>query len=413
MKRILTLTLLLAILLPLSPSSASAANIQAAFIREGNLWVLKNGEETQITRSGTILGTPKWSPGGNMLAYQLSVAIEPATDEKQQSEVWIYNAKSGENKKIFHDGYSPKWAPNRNELAFNARGILNISNLKQFYNIAAGVSDYTWLPDGSGFLLSAAGTLRPDGWSSAALFTKKVAKPYEKIELFGGVEPFFTLPREVGTTAKNKLIAVNAEHFNYSPSGRWISFIVSPTASWSMDSNMLCVIDHEGNNFEVLDEIVFEVGEPKWAPSADTVAFIAGGGRIVFGFKNKDLKVRDMPVSGSLTPADYADLDFSWITNTSLVAERIKEQEWTNDFSKHPLPALYFIDLAENKQRKITSPPPGFGDYAPQFINGINKIVWLRGTSITDRNRTLWKANPDGSRAAEWVKNVEQVVFYQ
>jgi hypothetical protein len=414
MKLILIFALILSALFPSGSSAAPDNHVLAAFIRDGNLWLLKDGQETQLTKSDKVLSRPIWSHDGKMLAYQLSAPAEFTPEEKQQSEVWTYNVATGEKKKIFHDGYSPTWAPDRNILAFNDKGILNISTLKRFYNIATGVSNYTWLPDGSGFLLSAAGMLRPDGWSSATLFTKKVAQPFQNIVLFGGVEPFFTLPREVGTTDKNKLIAVYAEQLTYSPSSKWISFIVSPTASWSMDSNMLCVMDSEGKNFEVLDEVVkFEVGQPKWAPSTDTIAFIAGGGRIVFGLKNKDLKVKEMPASGTLTPATYADLDFNWVSDTTLVAARIKEQEWTNDFSLHPLPVLYFIDFAGSKQTKLTSPPEGFGDYAPQYVRGLNKIVWLRGTSITDKNRTLWKANPDGSEPTEWMKNMEEIEFYQ
>jgi hypothetical protein len=269
------------------------------------------------------------------------------------------------------------------------------------------------MPDGSGFLLSSSGNLNPDGWSSASLFIKKVGDNYEDIVLFGGVEPFFTLPREVGTNDQNKLIAVYAEQLAYSPSGKWISFVVSPTASWSMDSNMVCVIDKEGKNFEVLDEMILDVGQPKWSPSTDTLAYIAGGGRIVFGFKNKDLKVKEMPVAGTYTPAHYADLDFNWISNKSLVVSRLREQEWTNDFSKHPLPSLYTLNIDSKKQMKITSPPKGFGDYAPQFIPSIQKLVWLRGTSLTDTKRDLWIGNMDGTGAKEWLRDIEKIVVYQ
>ncbi|WP_240758428.1 hypothetical protein [Lysinibacillus sp. SGAir0095] len=245
------------------------------------------------------------------------------------------------------------------------------------------------------------------------MFTKKVGDNYEDIVLFGGVVPFFTLPREIGTSDKNMLNAIHAEQLSYSPNGQWISFVVSPTASWSMDSNMVCVIDKEGNNFEVLDEMILHVGDPKWAPTTDKIAYIAGGGRIVFGFKNKDLKLKVMPVSGTYTPDNYADLDFNWVTDDLLVTSRIKEHEWSNDFSKHPLPVLYTINIDTEKQTKITNPPTGFGDYAPQFIPSIKKLVWLRGTSITDTNRNLWKANSDGTEATEWVRDVEEIVFYK
>ncbi|MGE8081344.1 TolB family protein [Peribacillus loiseleuriae] len=294
MKRAFLLTLILAILFPLAPSAAVENQVKAAFIRGGNLWTLIDGQETQLTDSGKVFAKPQWSTDGNWLVYQVEAPSEFHNGEKQ-SEVWTYNIKTDEKKKIFYNGYSPKWAPHKNVIAYNDNGILDISDFKRFYNIATGVSDFTWLPDGIGFLLSSSGTLRPDGWSSASLFTKKIGDNYEDIVLFGGVEPFFTLPREIGTTDKNKLIAVYAKQLTYSPSGKWISFVVSPTASWSMDSNMVCVIDKEGKNFGVLDEMILDVGEPKWAPSTDTIAYIAGGGRIVFGFKNKDLKVKEMP----------------------------------------------------------------------------------------------------------------------
>lgn len=349
MGRILFITLVFSILFPLTPFAANEQNVKAGFIRNGNLWTLINNEEKQITNSGKVFGNPKWSRDGKWLLYQ-SAAPSEFKDKEQQSEVWVYHIETRETKKIFYDGYAPTWAPNKNVIAFNAEGILNISDFKRFYNIATGVHGYTWLPDGSGFLLSSAGTLQPDGWTSAILFTKKVRDNYKDIVLFGGVDHFFTLPREIGTNNNNKIIAVYTSNFNFSPSKKWISFIVSPTASWSMDSNMLCVISSDGKNFKVLDELIFGVGEPKWAPSSDTIAYIAGGGRIVLGFKDKDLKVQEIPVSAKYTPPNYADLDFDWLSDKSIVTSRVMAREWSNDFSKHPLPSLFSIDIKTNKQ---------------------------------------------------------------
>ncbi|MGE8203419.1 TolB family protein [Heyndrickxia sp. NPDC080065] len=411
MGRILLLTIVLSILFPVSILATGEKDVKAGFIRDGNLWVLINNKEKQITNTGKVYDSPKWSHDGKWLLYQNEAPSKFQENEKQV-EVWVYNIETKEKKKIFYDGYSPTWAPNKNIVAFNSRGILDISNFKRFYNIATGVDSYTWLPDGSGFLLSSAGVLRPDGWSSAILFTKKVNENYKDIVLFGGVKPFYTLPREIGVN-NNKIIAVYAGNFEFSPSHKWISFIVSPTASWSMDSNMLCVISKDGKDFHVLDEVIFGVGKPKWAPSSDTIAFIAGGGRIVFGFKNKDLKIREMPVSGTYTPPNYADLDFDWVTDKTIVTSRVKETEWSNDFSKHPLPELYSINIETKKQVNITKPPKGYGDYSPLFVESIGKLVWLRGTSITDLKRTLWKAKPDGTDAREWIKNVDAIEFYE
>ena len=352
MKRAFFLTFILAILFPLSPSAALEDQIKAAFIRDGNLWTLINNKEKQITKTRKVFGQPKWSKDGQWLLYQNEAPSEHKDKEIQQ-EIWAYHIQTSEKKKIFYDAYAPSWSPKKNVIAFNQVGTINISDLSRFFNIAVGVHGYTWLPDGSGVFLSSAGTLQPEGWTSAILFTKKVGENYKDVVLFGGVDHFFTLPREIGTNQDNKIIAVYADDFNYSPSKKWISFIVSPTASWSMDSNMLCVISGEGKNFKVLDEIILHVGKPKWAPSNDTIAYIAGGGRIVLGFKNKDLKIEEMPASTKYTPENYVDLDFDWITDTEIVSSRSKkEEEWSNDFNKHPLPALFPLILEQINNKK-------------------------------------------------------------
>ncbi|WP_160718649.1 TolB family protein [Bacillus sp. USDA818B3_A] len=411
MKKVLLITLIVTLLFPI-PSFAENKEVKAAFIRDGNLWTLINNKEKQITSTGKVIGQPKWSKDGQWLLYQ-NEAPSMHMDKELQHEIWAYHLQTGEKKKIFYDGYSPTWSPKKNVIAYNQEGILDISDFTRFYNIATGVNSFTWLPDGSGFMLSSAGTLRPDGWTSAILFTKKVGDDYKDIVLFGGVDRLFKLPREIGTTKDNKIIAVYAEDFNYSPSKKWISFIVSPTASWSMDSNMLCVISSDGKNFSVLDELIFDIGKPKWAPSTDTIAYIAGGGRIVFGFKNKDLKIEVMPASTKYTPDNYIDLDFDWISDTAIVSSRSKAAEWTNDFTKHPLPSLYFIDLRSNRQQKITDPPKGYGDYNPIYVKSMDQLVWYRKTSIIDNTRNLWKANTNGTDVKLWLKNVDTIEFYE
>jgi Tol biopolymer transport system component len=411
MYRSLLLTVILLFQLPLfiHANVNDINDLKAAFIREGNLWILSNGEEKQITKSGQVYN-PKWSHDGKWVLYQKRVPSE-ISSEKTQSEIWVYNIETNETIKIFYNGYNPQWAPHRNRVAFQDHKILDISTFKQFYNIALGVSDYAWLPDGSGFLLSSSAALRPDGWTNPILFKKELKDDFDKIKLTGEVETFFTIPKELGE-GEQKMISIHANHFEFSPSNKWISFIVSPTASWSMDSNMLCVISFDGKDFQVLDEVIFGVGLPKWAPTKDILAYIAGGGRIVFGFKNKDLKIRELPASASLTPENYAELNFTWKDDQSIITSRVRESEWSNDFSKHPLPSLYLVDIETNKQIKITDPPKGKGDYDPYYIKTINQLVWFRSQSIIGK-KDLWVANADGTKAKEWIKNVDTIVFYE
>lgn len=53
-----------------------------------------------------------------------------------------------------------------------------------------------------------------------------------------------------------------------------------------------------------------------------------------------------------------------------------------------------------------------YGDYQPKFIPSVKKIIWFRGTSLIDNKRNVWIANPDGSKATEWLKNVESITVY-
>ncbi|MGG1401593.1 hypothetical protein ABE288_27810 [Bacillus salipaludis] len=59
-----------------------------------------------------------------------------------------------------------------------------------------------------------------------------------------------------------------------------------------------------------------------------------------------------MPASTKYTPENYIDLDFDWISDNAIVSSRKKEAEWLNDFNKHPLPSLYFINIKTNKRTK-------------------------------------------------------------
>ncbi|RFU60854.1 hypothetical protein D0466_19935 [Peribacillus glennii] len=73
---------------------------------------------------------------------------------------------------------------------------------------------------------------------------------------------------------------------------------------------MLCVIEYRQVFFR-MDEIITHVTPPVWPPAKNTLGYIAGGGRIVFGIKNKKLKAADVPAyqTAELTPPGFPDLD--------------------------------------------------------------------------------------------------------
>ncbi|WP_225986005.1 hypothetical protein [Psychrobacillus glaciei] len=188
---------------------------------------------------------------------------------------------------------------------------------------------------------------------------------------------------------------------------------MSPTASWSMDSDMICVISTDGKEFEVIDEMALGF-ESKWEFNKNLLGFIAGGGRIVFGFKNKDLKVKELPAYHSLdlTPKNYADMGFSWVNETSLIVSRVPETEWSNDSKMHPKASLYNIPLYGHEQVRITTPPKEEEDSTPQFLPIINKITWIRGNTLPHYKADLWVADPYGDNAKVWINNIGFYSFF-
>jgi hypothetical protein len=398
---------------PFWHAEASFENIKAAFNRDGHLWVKTNGKEEKITKElANYPYPPKWSHDGKWIVYMKEVK-SPEDIQDPQYDIWVYNLKTKQHKEIFQNGGNPKWSPTENIVAFQGGGVLNVSDLDSFYNVSLGVDDYSWLPDGKGFIASSSASLRPDGWTNPILYKIPFKEDYKTNPNLQNAEKFFVIPSEL-SNGKASILSIGAENFKFSPDGKWISFMVSPTASWSMDSNMLCTISSEGDKFEVIDEIIWAVGDPKWAYTKNRLGYIAGGGRIVFGFKDKDLKITDLPAyqTVELTPPDYADLRFTWINHSSLIVSRVKESEWSNDPDKRPKASLYSVNLIEKIQEKITNPPKGLSDDHPEYLKTVNKISWLRHKE-TDYTGDLWIADRDGKNAEIWIKDISRYSIYE
>lgn len=388
--------------------------IKAAFTRDGYLWTKIGEVEERLTlEQAKYPYPPQWSHDGKWILYQKKVPATVNPNPDVQSEIWVYSLDSKIHTRIFYDGINPKWSPKENIIAFQSGGVLNIANLKEFKNVALGVDDYQWFPDGQGFIVSSSASLRPDGWTNPTLYKIPLEKEFTKVELTTNVKPFFEIPKEL-SNGKTSVMSINASDFAFSPYRNWISFIVSPTASMAMDSDMVCVISSNGTNFQVLDETILGLAIPKWAPNNNLLGYIAGGGKIVFGFKNKKLKVTELPVSKSinLTPLAFAEMDFTWVDDQSLIVSRVPERDWSNEAANRPEPSLYSIQLNDEKQNKITSPQKGVGDYQPDYLDINNKISWFR-KSLTDFSGDIWIADVNGKNAELWIQNVDLYSFYQ
>ncbi|MDP4085923.1 MAG: TolB domain-containing protein [Bacillota bacterium] len=406
---------LLCFLILVSPQLTNAEKAiptKLAFIRDGFLWVKIDNHEERITNeTARFSAPPEWSYDSNWLLYQIETPTQ--NNIGVQNELWVYNMTTKKHVKIFYDGSNAKWSPVENLVAFQNGGVLNISDLHQFYNIALGVDDYNWFPDGQAFIASTAASLYPDGWTRPILYKINMEKSLKKnTNLTKNVKRLYVLPKELHKGAV-KVFSINASTFRFSPDGKWISFLVSPTASLAMDSDMVCVISSNGKKFTPLDETIVGVDRPTWAYHQNLLGYISGGGRIVFGFKNKTMKVTELPAfqSTSLTPPHYTDLGFTWVDDKTLVVSRVREKEWSNNENQRPDAALYSLKVNEKDQMKISNPSFNFGDYQPRFMTSAKKITWLRQKDFASLTGDLWIADPTGKNAKVWVKNVESYNF--
>lgn len=408
-----TLLILCFIIPSIIHAETNTEDVKLAFIKDGHLWVEISGKKEQITEDkATFNQPPQWSFDGKMLLYQKEVTEKVYEGTKTLNELWVYDMETKKHRKIFYDGYNPKWSPTENIVAFKSGSVLNISDLTSFFNIALGVGDYEWLPDGKSFITSSSADLRPDGWTNPILYTISIEEGYQHIKDFTkNVKKLFVIPTELGKDDV-KITSINTELLSFSPNKKWLSFIVSPPGSGPMDSNMLCIMSTDGKEFAVIDEVI-QGFTPKWAFKENVLGYIAGGGRIVYGFKNKNLKVTELPEYQTfvLTPENFAEMGFTWVDDKTLIVSRVKESEWSNDPELRPNSSLYVVKINDLNQLKITNPPKGESDSNPIYLPTENKLTWVRGSEISPK-RDLWVADLNGDHAKSWVQDIGPYAFY-
>jgi hypothetical protein len=177
---------------------------------------------------------------------------------------------------------------------------------------------------------------------------------------------------------ENKLFAVTVCDFKWSYDSKWVSFLGTPTPSWAMDSNHLCVLSSDGKVFKDIGRMLGFSDWFKWAPQANQLAYISGEGR--FFVENKITKIADLEVSikqVEYTPKGYVDLDLEWLSPSKVIVARSKENK---TWKEGPVPtmftSLYEIDLGTGTQNQITFPKANELDLDPQVVRSY--LTWVR-----------------------------------
>ncbi|MGN4540163.1 TolB family protein [Bacillus cereus group sp. MYBK95-2] len=376
-------------------TSAENNSVKVAFIRHHNLWIKVDGKEKQLTKGENITG-PKWSHDGEWLAY---------VKGEKQNILELYRLKDGKKVTPFHSEASNyQWSPTENIIAFIFTGTLNTFDVEKknadFENVSAGVGDYAWYPDGKNFLVSSEAHLLPTGWTGAQLYeVQKDAhmNPHKMKHLYA-------LPNE-----HDDFLALVASGFKWSPDQKWISFLAVPTASWSADSNTLCLVRADGSRFEKVDQMLLNAQWFQWAPSKNILAYIEGSGRVAL--ENKHLKVKELPAlqQNIFTPKGYVDWDFVWKNDRVIIVSRAKEAGIETPPEKRPLPSLYEVDSTSNAQHQITKKTNKQGDYHPIFMKKSNQLIWIR----SDRKKAdVWLAHKDRKQEKKWIENIDVPAWY-
>lgn len=397
-KKILTfLFILILCTQPFSLVSAESNNeLKAAFIKNGDLWIKIKDKEIKIT-NGEYVRYPKWSYDGDWIAYIRGIK----EDETPlfEGELWLYNLKSNTHSKVTSKvNNNFQWAPNRNIIGFQSDKVLKITDvesLNQHNNIATGIINFSWLPNGKGVLTS---SKLGESVFSDILLTQIIIKnnnPYK-------FHHFYTI--QVG----KKDYFYGTSQFKWSYDHNWISFQIIATASLSADSNTISVLSNDGKTFYKIGEMLNYEEWFQWAPSNNFLAYIQGFNRV--STLNKKSIVTKMSEHNkiSITPKGYVDRDLTWKTDNQIFVSRSVESDLA-DISLRPMPSIYYVNLKTKKQKKITAPSANEGDFYPISISNKDKLTWIR----TNREQaSVWISDKNGKNSRIWVKKIDLGTWY-
>ncbi len=377
-------------------SAVSVEGSKAAFVKNNDLWIKVDTHEQRITY-GEFIRFPKWSFDGNWIAY-----IKGDKENEysiHQGDLWVYHVKTQRKYKIFSNvSTNFNWSPNQNTLGFQSDDVLTMVNvhvLNKPLRVTSKIINFSWLPDGSGFLTS---SKAGEDVFSDIILSKILIKNSDMFES----HHFYTIP-----VAKNDYF-YGTSQFKWSHDQHWIAFQLVPTASLSADSNTISVLSNDGRIFHKIDEMLNYEEWFQWAPSYNSLAFIRGNNRL--STINKKLTIKDIPKNKTsmYTPSGFVDRDFTWISNNKILVSRSVESDLV-DVAERPLPSIYLIDLQTGKERKITSPAENEGDFHPLSTENENKLIWIR----TNRDHaSVMVANMSGKKQRRWIEKIDLGSWY-
>jgi hypothetical protein len=377
--------------------SKAEVPLKAAFVRDQQLWMKVGENEIRLTTNKYVT-SPQWSYDGQFIAYIDGDA------QGEKSNLWIYDTKRKENYKPYPiiETSLFSWSPVANELAYLSGWVLNVTKTKDgrpygFENVSLGVSGFEWFPNGKEFIVSTQSGRTPKGWEPIKLF--RIPKDMNLNE--SKAKLLYSMPIN-----ENDVFAVTVGDFKWSHDGKWVSYIGTPTPSWAMDSNPLCVLSSDGKVFKDIGRMLGFSDWFKWAPQTNQLAYISGEGR--FLVENKTTKIADIEAStkqAEYTPKGFVDLDLEWMSPTQVVVARSQEnKEWKEGPMPTMFTSLYEIDIVRGTQKQITFPKENELDVNPQAVGSY--LTWVRKQNNSYKG-DLWIKQNQQKEATIWIKDVD------
>ncbi|KAA0547090.1 translocation protein TolB [Bacillus sp. BGMRC 2118] len=392
------LPLILLLLFPFATFANVEVPIKAAFVRNHQLWMKEGNVETQLTFDKYVY-SPQWSYDGRFIAY-----ID-GNEHGEKSNLWIYDTEKNESYEPYHhiETSSFSWSPARNELAYLSGWVLNVTKSKGgrphgFENVSLGVSSFEWYPDGKNLIVSTTSNRLPTGWEPIKLY--QIPKNMNLNE--NKAKPLYSI-----TIDENDVFAVTVGSFKWSHDGKWVSFLGTPTASWAMDSNPLCVLSSDGKVFKDIGRMLGFSEWFKWAPQANQLAYISGEGR--FFVENKITTIADIEAGTkqeNLTPKGFVDLDVEWRSPSKVIVARSQEnKKWKEGPVPTMFTSLYEIDIVSGNQQQITFPKENELDENPQVVGSY--LTWIRRQGNRFQGGDVWIMHEKQKEPIVWIKDVD------